>query len=217
MTEPEGRRRLPAVFAAVVAALSTGSCTGPAEAPPVRAAPTSLTYAEAAAKVPMNGTEKLPITWDTSKVPDTDVVLAARRTLAYFYYQNSTPDWVSVAPIARPLYTAKNYAEVMEPFAGSTDSGADDNGILWIKTMGVEQVRPNHVRVDFCTDIGYLRYDADSPRFREDRAYLQAQDMFYVKTTDGSHRWLLRSHIDNAADRKPLYGAECAKWAQHKP
>ncbi|HWS31939.1 MAG TPA: hypothetical protein VN408_04260 [Actinoplanes sp.] len=208
---------------AAAAVLTTAGCTGadspaaPSPAVSGSAAP-SLTYEEAVGRIPMDGTEQLKVHWDTSGVPDTDIVLAARRALAFDYWKSSVSDWTQVVPAGRPLVTETYYRTIMEQFAGSTDSGADHNGTVWLRTAGVDQIRPYQAKVVFCADIGHLRYSAtESTAVRKKRAYLVEQDMQYVKTADGTSRWLFRGGGETEAATSATYGADCAKWAKHQP
>jgi hypothetical protein len=176
-----------------------------------------MTFEEAYQKLPMDGTKDLPIVWDLSQVPDTEEVLAARRSLVFLYWEWSSTDWTSVIPIGRFLYTDKLYRLTLAPFADVTDNSNPSRGPLWVKTMGVEKIGPDQVRVTFCTDRGHWRGVEDKPEVRKNRANLESYVMKYVQTGDGESRWLADRHFDNDGDREPKYGAECTKWAQHQP
>jgi hypothetical protein len=176
-----------------------------------------MTLEEAYRRLPMEGTKDLPLTWGPSEVPETEEVLAARRSLVFLYWERSSTDWTPIIPIGRFLHTEEYYREVLEPFADVTDSENPSRGPLWVKTMGVEKIDPDQVRVTFCTDRGHWRGIDDKPEVRKDRANLESYVMKHVQVTDGERRWLADRHFDNDVDREPQYGAECTKWAQHQP
>jgi hypothetical protein len=176
-----------------------------------------MTFEEAYRRLPMDGTRDLPITWDLSQVPDTEEVLAARRSLVLLYWEWSSTDWTPIVPIGRFLHTEEYYRKVLEPFADVTDSENPSKGPLWVKTMGVEKIGPDEVRVTFCTDLGHWRGIEDKPQVRKDRANLESYVVNRTQTGDGQRRWLVDRRFDNDGDRKPQYGAECTKWAQHQP
>jgi hypothetical protein len=215
-----------AAVVAVTVALATAGCTGPDEPPKVDTTPSgaasgaaasSMTFEEAYRRVPMDGIRDMPITWDLSGVPDTDEVLAARRTLAFWYWHRSTTDWASTHPIEPFLFTDRLYQQALAQFADTAVNDDPSRGPIWVKTMGVEKTGPEQARVTFCTDRGYWRDAGDEPGVPEDRANLESYVLKYEQTGDGERRWLTDSLIDNAVDREAQYGAECTKWAQHRP
>ncbi|BCJ45044.1 hypothetical protein GCM10010168_83820 [Actinoplanes ianthinogenes] len=177
----------------------------------------SMTFEEAYRKLPMNGTKALPITWDLSALPDTDEVLAARRSLAFIYWERQATDWTEVIPIGRFVYTEAFYEEFLAPFARSSAVQDPLIGPIWVKVMGVERTGPNRATVTFCTDHGYWRH-AEEKHFkvRQDRANLESYVMENVESGDGERHWLADHLIDNDGDRQAKYGAECTKWARHQ-
>jgi hypothetical protein len=214
-------KRRAAVVTAVVVGLAAAGCTGTDE-PAVVTSPSApgempMTYEDAYRKLPMDGTDDLPITWDLSKVPDTEEVLAARRSLVFTYWEWSSTDWTPIIPVGRLLFTDELYELTLAPFTDVTNSRNPSRGPLWVKTMGVEKVGSGQVRVTFCIDKGHWRGVEDKPEIRKDRANLESFTMKYVQAGDGEKRWLADRVNDNDVDREPQYGAECTKWAQHKP
>jgi hypothetical protein len=210
---------------AVMVALMTAGCTGSDEPPDVGAsassaptgpAPSSMTVEEAYRQLPIDGPENAPITWDKAPEPEPGEVLAARRSLAFWYWERSSTDWTTIIPIGRFLFTDRFYQQSLAPFADVTNNEEPSSGPLWVTTMGVEKTGPDQARVTFCTDRGHWR-DAGEPGVPEDRANLESYVLKYEQTGDGERRWLTDSLIDNAVDREEQYGAECTKWAQHRP
>jgi hypothetical protein len=216
-----------ATVVVVMISLLVAGCTGPDEPSgvgtpsssrvPSGEAQSSTTFEEAYRKLPMDGTGNLPITWETSQVPDTDEVLAARRSLVFQYWLDSSTDWPPVVPLGRFFYTERYYQEVLAPFINATDTDNPSVGPLWVKALGVEKSGPDQVTVTFCSDHGYWREVDDSPGVRKDRATVESYVMEYVQTGDGERRWLADRHLDPDSAREAKYGAECTKWAQHKP
>ncbi len=212
-------------FLAVTVGLATAACTDddpdaggttPSTAAPSSAAAPAMTFDEAYRKLPMDGTKDVPITWDLAGAPDTDEVLAARRGLAFMYWERQSTDWTPVIPIGRYVFTEAYYEKFLAPFA--TASAIDDPliGPIWVKVMGVEQTGTGQTTVTFCTDLGYWRH-AEEKNFtvRKDRANLESYVLANVESGDGERHWLTDRLIDNDGDRKPTYGAACTKWAQH--
>lgn len=214
-------KRCAAALVAVLAILVTAGCTDTDEPvkpePSTSRVPVSMTYDEAYRALPMDGTEKLPISWDLSQVQDTDEVLAARRSLVFLYWERSQTDWTPIIPIGRFLYTDDLYQLTLAPFADVTDNEDPATGPLWVKTMGVEMVGTDRATVTFCTDTGYWRRASDEPQVRKDRAILESYEMHYVQAGDGERRWLADRYFAKDVKRGPKYGAECTKWAQHQP
>ncbi|GLY02373.1 hypothetical protein [Actinoplanes sp. NBRC 101535] len=213
-------KRLTSGAAVVMMSLLAG-CTGTDEpstsSTPSSPATASMTDEEAHRKVPIDGTDAVPITWESLESPESEQVLAARRSLAFLYWERSETDWTPIIPIARHLVTEKHFQEVYEPFAGVTDFEDPLRGPLWIKLMGVEKTSPDVVRVNFCTDRGYWLRVKDEAKVREDPANLESIVVKLVQTGDGEPRWLTDMQIDNAGDRADQYGAQCTAWAKHKP
>ncbi len=216
--------RLTIAVIAVTMVLAAAGCTSddpPADATPSSAAPgnagPALTFEEAYRKLPMEGTKDLPITWDLAGAPDTDEVLAARRSLVFNYWELSSIDWVPVIPIGRFVYTERYYQEFLAPYA--TASGGNPSiGPIWVKVMGVEKTGTDQATVTFCTDLGYWHgADQKSPAVREGRANLESHILENVRTGDGERRWLVDRLIDKDGNRQAQYGADCAKWARHRP
>lgn len=221
-------KRCAAAAIAVMAVLASTGCTdtdeptnGGASSPSSSTPggiPSSMTFEEAYRKLPMDGTEGLPITWELSGVPDTEQFLAARRSLAFSYWLRSSADWSPIVPIGRFLYTEKHYQEVLAPFANVTASEDQSAGPLWVKAMGAEETGTDQVRVTFCGDIGWLHRGTEDPKqVREDRANLESYVLKRVQSGDGERRWLTDVQIDNAGDREKQYGAQCRQWARHQP
>jgi hypothetical protein len=218
------KRRVAAVFIITTALVVTG-CTDSDEPPnagtsassaPSGPAPSSMTFEEAYAKLPIDGPANAPITWEKSPEPESEEVLAARRSLALWYWERSSTDWTAIVPIGRFLFTDRFYQQSLAPFADVTDNEKPSSGPLWVKTMGVEKTGSDQARVTFCTDRGHWR-DAGVTQVPENRANLESYILNYEQTGDGERRWLTDRLIDNAIDRKAQYGAACAKWAQHQP
>jgi hypothetical protein len=214
-----------AAVLAVMTTLVTAGCTGsgepeqagtPASSAPSGPATSSMTVEEAYRKLPLDGPANAPITWEKSPEPEPAEELAARRGLAFWYWERSSTDWTPIVPIGRFLFTDRFYQESLAPFADVTDNKEPSSGPLWVRTMGVEKTGPDQVRVTFCTDRGHWR-DADEPDVPQDRANLESYVLKFEQTGDGERRWLTDSLIDNAVDREAQYGAECTKWAQHRP
>ena len=218
-------KRHAAVVIALSGVLVTVGCTGseepsgtdaPASSAPSGPAPSSMTFDEAYRQVPIDGTKDMPIIWDLSQVSDSDKVLAARRTLAYWYWHRSTTDWATTRPIGPFIFTDRLYQLALAPSADKTFNDDPSSGPIWVRTMGIEETGPDQARVTFCTDRGHWR-DADYTGVTKDRANLESYVLKYEQTGDGERRWLTDSLIDNAVDREAQYGAECTKWAQHQP
>ena len=214
-----------AAVLAVMTTLVTAGCTGPDQpsntgaATPTTAssaAPSSMTIEEAYQKLPIDGPKNAPITWEKFQEPESAEELAARRSLALWYWERSATDWTTIVPIGRFLFTDRFYQQSLAPFADVTDNEEPSSGPLWVKTMGIEKTGPDQARVTFCTDRGHWR-DADEPDVPQDRANLESYVLKLEQTGDGERRWLTDSLIDNAVDREAQYGAECTKWAQHQP
>ncbi len=217
----------PKVFAAAIIAVAVGlttvSCTGD-EPPADRAAPSlstpgsSMTFDEAYRKLPMNGTETLPITWEPPEIPDVDEVLAARRSLVFNYWNSASVDWTSVIPIGRYLFTEGYYKDVLEPYAMVSAEPNPSVGPIWTKVVGVTKSSPDRAIVTFCTDMGYWHEaQQKNPQVRPDRAAVESYVMEKVQTGDGEQHWLADKHVVPDADGRAKYGAACTKWATHKP
>ncbi|GIE90748.1 hypothetical protein Are01nite_72280 [Actinoplanes regularis] len=218
------------VFAAAVVAvtvgLATAGCTnddpgGDATVPPSVASSSavapSMTFEEAYRKLPMDGTTDLPITWDLAGAPDTDEVLAARRSLAFIYWQMSSSDWSPITPIGRFLYTEEYFEKVFAPLANTT-SDNPSIGPIWVKPIGVEGTGADQATVIFCTDLGYWHeVEQKNPKVRTKRGTVQSYVMKNVESGDGERHWLADRVFDPDVDRQAKYGAECTKWALHQP
>lgn len=182
------------------------------------AAASSMTFEEAARTLPMDGTADLPISWDSSEIPDTEQLLAARRSLVFGYWLRSSLDWSPIVPLGRFLHTEKHYRETLAPFADVTDAENRSTGPLWVKVMGVEETGTDQVRVTFCTDIGWWHRSAENKQqVRKNRANLESYVLKNVRTGDGEPRWLADQRFNPDGDREAKYGAQCTKWAQHQP
>ncbi|GLY00649.1 hypothetical protein [Actinoplanes sp. NBRC 101535] len=207
----------------LTAGFTTASCTNedpstptPSSAPDNAATP-SLTFEEAYQKLPMDGTERLPITWDLAGAPDTAVVLAARRSLAYEYWIGQSTEWAPVIAIGRYFYTDRHYEKFLAPFA-TTTSDNPRTGPVWSKVMGVEQSSTDQATVTFCTDLGYWHDTKDTDfTVREKRGTIQSYVMENVESGDGERHWLADRVLDPDADREAKYGKACTAWARHKP
>ncbi|MFI7598895.1 hypothetical protein [Actinoplanes sp. NPDC049681] len=175
-----------------------------------------MTFDEAYRRVPMDGTKDVPITWDLAGAPVADEVLAARRSLAFMYWEGQATDWTPIIPIGRFLYTDEFYEKVLAPFANSSSVDNPLVGPIWVKFMGVEKNGPDQATVTFCTDHGYWRHAKDNPQVRKDRANLESYVMKNVETGDGEHHWRADRRIDNDGSREAQYGEQCEQWAQHK-
>jgi hypothetical protein len=221
---------LPMVFAtgllAVTVGLATAACTDddpgaggttPSTAAPSSAAIPAVTFEEAYRKIPMDGTKDVPVTWDLAGAPDSDEVLAARRGLAFMYWEGQSTDWTPVIPIGRFVFTEAYYDKFLAPFAMSSAVADPLIGPIWVKVMGVEQTGSGQTTVTFCTDHGYWHH-AEEKNFtvRKDRANLESYVLANVESGDGERHWLTDRRIDNDGDREPKYGAACTKWAQHQ-
>lgn len=215
-----------AAILAVTVGLTTAACTGddpgtggatPSTAVPSSAAVPAMTFEEAYRKIPMDGTTDVPVTWDLAGAPDTDEVLAARRGLAFMYWERQSTDWTPVIPIGRFVFTEAYYEKFLAPFAMSSAIEDPLIGPIWVKVMGVEQTGSGQKTVTFCTDLGYWRH-AKEKNFtvRKDRANLESYVLANVESGDGERHWLTDRLIDNDGDHKPKYGAACTKWAQHQ-
>ncbi|WP_232344342.1 hypothetical protein [Actinoplanes awajinensis] len=213
-----------AAIVAVIVGLGTAACTGD-DPSGDRAAPSSssaaapsLTFDEAYRKLPMDGTEDVPITWDLAGVPDTDEVLAARRGLAFMYWERQATDWTQVIPIGRFVFTEAYYEKFLAPFAMSSVVEDPLIGPIWVKVMGVEPAGADQATVTFCTDLGYWHHvEEKNFTVRQDRANLESYVLKNVESGDGEHHWLTDRLIDNDGSRMAKYGPECTKWSQHRP
>ncbi|BEL05816.1 hypothetical protein Q0Z83_040070 [Actinoplanes sichuanensis] len=175
----------------------------------------SMTLEEAYRKLPIDGPANAPINWEKPQEPESEEVLAARRSLALWYWERSSTDWTEIVPIGRFLFTDRFYQQSLAPFADVTNNAKPSSGPLWVKTMGVEKTGTDQARVTFCTDRGHWR-DAGVTEVPHNRANLESYVLNYEQTGDGERRWLTDRLIDNAVDRTDQYGAECTKWAQHQ-
>jgi hypothetical protein len=215
-----------AAIAVVMVGLVAAGCTDTDQSPDVNAAnssaasagTSSMTFEEAYQRVPIDGVGDLKISWELPPEVD-DEVSAARRSLAYNYWLPQATDWNPIIPIGRFLFTDWWYQQVLSKY--ETNSGASDPSIgpIWIKFMGTEQLGQDQVKVTFCTDIGWWHRTSESDqKVREDRANLESLIMHNVQTGDGERRWLTNQHFNPAGeDQNAKYGAECTKWARHKP
>lgn len=178
-----------------------------------------MTFEEAYQKVPMDGVGDLKISWDVPPAVDVNEVAAARRIIAYDYWRNQATDWTTIIPIGRFLYTEWWYQQVLAKAETGPISGDPFVGPIWVKFMGVEKLGPDKARVTFCTDIGWWHQTSwDRTKPRKERATLESLIMEDIQTGDGERRWLANQHFNPDGDeRKAKYGAECTKWAQHKP
>lgn len=216
------------MFAAAVVAVTVGltvvGCTGDdpetgattPTAGPSSAPALSMTFDEASRKLPMDGTKELPITWEVSAAEDTDEVLAARRGLAFLYWERASTDWAPMVALGPYFHTDKYFQASIAPYA----SGAETNPMLghqWFKLMGVEKAGADEATVTFCGDIG-LRRRADEKTVpaRPKRWNLESYVVKNVMTGDGESHWLVDDRNDNDTDREGKYGAQCEAWAQHK-
>ncbi|MEV4640399.1 hypothetical protein AB0J80_23950 [Actinoplanes sp. NPDC049548] len=209
----------------VTVGLAVASCTDnrPADkatpsATSSSAARSSMTFEEAYRRVPMNGTNDLPITWDLAGAPHTDEILAARRGLAFSYWLGQATDWAPLIPIGRFIYTEEHYEKFLAPFAKSSSNDNPLIGPIWVKVMGVEQNGPDQSTVTFCTDLGYWHNAEakDRAQVRKERANLESYVMKNVKSGDGEQHWRVDRQIDKDGSRKARYGGQCTEWAQHK-
>jgi hypothetical protein len=218
---------LAAAVVAVTVGLTTVACTGddppaggsrPSPSMPGSVTGSSMTFDEAYQKLPMNGTDVLPISWELSGTPDVDEVLAARRSLVFDYWNSASVDWTPVIPIGRFLYTEDYYNDVLAPYAMVSAEPNPSVGPIWTKVVGVAKSSPDRAIVTFCTDLGYW-HEAQQKNFkvRPDRAAVESYVMEKVQSGDGEQRWLADRHLVPDAERRAKYGAECTKWANHKP
>jgi hypothetical protein len=214
-----------AAVAAVAAGLTAVGCSGddpPAgsttsPATPSSAVAPSMTFDEANRKLPMDGTKDLPITWEVSGAQDTDLVLAARRSLAFIYWERASADWAPIIPLGRYFYTEEHYQKFLAPYANAIETNPLA-GRLWIKYMGAEKTGADETTVTFCGDFGFLRSAKQpSPPARPQQWNLESYRMKKVMTGDGESHWLADGLIDNDGNREAKYGAQCAAWAKHKP
>ncbi|GLY00647.1 hypothetical protein [Actinoplanes sp. NBRC 101535] len=215
MSKPQG----PATtLLAVAVALTIAGCTDdsqPTTEPVASPATPPLTFEEAYQQVPMDGTERLPITWELTGAPDTDEVLAARRSLAYEYWLSQATDWSPIIAVGRYFYTDEYYDRSLAPYA-TTVSDNPYTGPIWAKVMGVEQTGTDHATVTFCADLGYWHTaQSKDAKVREARGSVQSYVMENITSADGEGHWLTAQRLDPDVDRRTKYGAECTKWAKH--
>ncbi|GLY00648.1 hypothetical protein [Actinoplanes sp. NBRC 101535] len=216
MSKPQG----PATtLLAVAVALTIAGCTDdsqPTTEPVASPATPPLTFEEAYQQVPMDGTERLPITWELTGAPDTDEVLAARRSLAYEYWLSQATDWGPIVTLGNYFYGDSHYDRFLAPFA-STTSDNPYVGPVWIRVMGVEQTGTDQATVVFCTDDGYLHESEDTDfTVRDKRASVQSYTMTNVASGDGERHWLAETRSNPDTGREAKYGKACTAWARHK-
>ncbi|GAA4952827.1 hypothetical protein [Actinoplanes utahensis] len=209
-----------AAVAAVMVGLMTAGCTdtdGPSTVdtsslPTPGGTASSMTYEEAYRRLPIDGTKEVPITWDLTRAPETDKVLAARRALAFNYWMWGSTDYRPIIPVGRMLVTEITYEVILKGVADVTDHDPT-TGPLRVKLMGVGDYGGSEVTVTFCTDRG--RWRGPMNKGGKNRAYLESYEMKRVESGDGQPRWLYLALTADTEDLKARYGAECTKWAQH--
>ncbi|WP_231956895.1 MULTISPECIES: hypothetical protein [unclassified Actinoplanes] len=221
------RKALTAATLVTTVGLTLAACTvehprGDKTTPPAAngsAGTPSMTFDEAYRKVPMNGTANQPITWDVTSTPDTEEVLAARRSFAFLHWEKQATDWAPILPIGRYLYTDDYYASVFAPFITSTSPIEDPwAGPIWVKSVGVEQMAPDRQRVTFCADLGNWHHGSEKPYAAPGhRGVIQSYEMQNVESGDGERHWLTDRVFNPDIDRQAKYGSACTKWAVHKP
>ncbi|BCY08922.1 hypothetical protein L3i22_040100 [Actinoplanes sp. L3-i22] len=117
-----------------------------------------MTFEEAYRKIPMDGIKDVPITWDLVGAPDTDEIIAARRSIAFTYWELQSTDRTPVIPIGRFVFTEAYYDKFLAPFAMSSAVEDPLIGPIWVKVMGVEQTGYSQTTVTFCTDLSYWHH-----------------------------------------------------------
>lgn len=198
----------------------------PSESPVPSPAPTwfgpAISYEEAYRRIPMEGTEDVRLIWEVPELSDpaeSEAVLATRRFIAIDHFRGS---------VARPnehayLYqyvATRNYMQIY-PAHGPDPRATNrpDVGTVWIWVMAVRRVAPDEIRVETCTDIGWL-HEVPGPT-EEPRLPRSPLEWYRVKLErggDGVERWLVDGVNPNAdRDLGPEAVERCDSWATHTP
>ncbi|HWS31938.1 MAG TPA: hypothetical protein VN408_04255 [Actinoplanes sp.] len=202
--------------AAVVMCLAAAGCTGDLDPPLEQTLPSvspSLTAEQAFARLPLDGTDQVPITWDLSGRKSADLLLGAQRGLAFLYWQWGSTDWTPIMPVGKIVHWGPYYEGRLSEFENVTDFQEPATGPLWVKLMGYDGED-----VTFCTDRGHWRDDEDSPGARTNRAQLETFSMTQEKRDSSGYKaWVVLDYDPLDAEMRAKYQAACTKWAQHQP
>lgn len=186
----------------------------------------SLSYEEAVALVPVEGTELVPLYWETPELADPELVEAmevARRFIAMEYYEWSLVDPVPVIHLYRYLITEEFFDFLFPPdpeqevvpytrLEPNEDVGV---GPVWVHIKEVNRLSTNRIQVDICRNGAWW-----APKSRQKfnpRTDPGAAIWYEVVRgeVDGEPRWLVRwVHFYGANTQ---VAKECDGWATHTP
>lgn len=182
-----------------------------------------ITHEEAYRRISLDGTAALRLYWELPEVTDpgeAEALLVTRRFIALDHHRGSIelPDRESY------LYqyiASRNFIEQHFPPGGPDGLATNrpDVGTVWIWVMAVRRVAPDEIRVETCTDIGWL-HEVPGPT-EEPRLPRSPLEWYRVKLErggDGVERWLVDGVNPNAdRDLGPEAVERCDSWATHTP
>lgn len=197
-------------------------------AEPPSASPTwwgpEISYEEAYRRIPIDGGAAVRLHWELPEVTDPDeaeALLATRRFIALDRYRGSLELPNTEAYLYQYVATRRFVEDHFPPGGLGLDARNDpDVGTVWVWVMAVRRVAPNEIRVETCTDIGWLHeipyHATDEPRLP--RAVLEWYRVRRERAGDGVDRWLvdgMNPHADG--DLGPEAVERCDAWATHTP
>lgn len=217
-----------AAAAGICAVLMVG-CTGAWPGSPVARSPSptgwgpDLSAEEAFTRIPLAGTDQVPLHWEVPDFDTEDVaeaVLAARRFQALSVYRYSQPAPDAEAYLYQWVATDRMIGVRFPDGPPDPDrpNPGQSRGPAWLRVLDTEQVGAAQVRVTICQDLGWLgEVDGSVDLPRHDRARHRHYAVVEQRPVDGSPHWL----VNQVWAEWELVGAalrhECEEWATHDP
>jgi|ADGO01.1.fsa_nt_gi hypothetical protein len=187
-----------ALLAGLLVLLAFAACTGSEDEPGKE-----LTYEEAKAQVPLDGSDREPLFWQVEPFSDADAAEAAEAVQHYIavfdILSNTHPIDAEFFSIMSHFATDERITETRGWFPGPRSPSAASNdytGPRWMWVMDVSTLRNAELGVTVCVDGGWYGYHPDG---------------VFKEVDDPLHQaWGLRGYILRQED-----DAETSRWKVH--
>ncbi|WP_163512816.1 hypothetical protein [Fodinicola acaciae] len=205
------------------ATLAVAGCTGSGGGqPPTATSSTSaspgLSQDQLLAKIPLNGSARVPISWRLARQDD-PVVQAARRFLSLNEVLASSTDVKPLVPLIDAVSTGTARQVAHSVWDSAKPSGRLALGPLWIWLDTPVRQATGTVVVPVCRDIGWWDSDGKPAAPRHgDRASVESLTLVGERTDDGPPRWKVTTYAPKADKAvTSAFAASCQAWSNHKP
>ncbi len=180
----------------IAALVVTSGCRSSGDKPPAtgtpHATPSTATFEQAVANIPLKGTSEKPIYWrpSGSAADLADPVLAARRAYALVKYSGATShpkDLIWVVNRVTIGSIAENETSLLNQYTGNE---AASIGPIWAWVMNAQRQAPDTVLVGLCVNVSWVHgADEPYPSNAVSEGGLQTIRVRQVRDSDGQLRW----------------------------